>query len=686
VQNQELILSEKLSDYLLDRKSEIDCIGLTGSEKAYLISGIYTQHNLPCLVVASTDKEAKTLIGDLRFFFGQQDLPILFFPPYNILPFKFLSYHNETAGHRIRVLHQLMEFTQPPIVVTTVDALLQKIIPRQEIVRYAELLIGEEEIDRDGLVAKLISGGYSKTAIVEEFGDFSVRGGIIDVFSPLYDDPLRIEFYGDMIESLRFFSASNQRKLKDVQEAIILPARELIFKKELIPNIISRIRAIASELDMPVSQARNIIDTIRHEQDLPGFESLISIFYDRLDTLFDYIPKNALIVTLNPDELEKTALETEERLVANYSASRDDKKLCVEPQELYLNWPQAAVALSDRKPLNFKMLDVLKGNEPQQVSHDHFRTRVESNTDLILTLKNNREKERLLEPLVEWMRDKQSSGFATTLISRNQTHADRLKSLLAPYGIQLTPLNAYSEATKDTDRLYLCIGQLSSGFVWPAERLALVTDDEIFGVRHRRRKRSRPAPRTQMLDLQELKQEDLIVHNDHGIGLYGGLVKMTIEGVTNDFLIIIYKGDDKLYLPVDRMNVVQKYMGVEGITPVLDALGGKSWERVKSRIKRSAEKIAGDLLDLYARRRVEKGYAFSLADSYVKDFEAGFAYEETADQLKAIEDVIDDMQKPTPMDRLVCGDVGYGKTEVALRASFLGGHAGSNHHSGRATL
>jgi transcription-repair coupling factor (superfamily II helicase) len=231
VQNQELILSEKLSDYLLDRKSEIDCIGLTGSEKAYLISGIYTQHNLPCLVVASTDKEAKTLIGDLRFFFGQQDLPILFFPPYNILPFKFLSYHNETAGHRIRVLHQLMEFTQPPIVVTTVDALLQKIIPRQEIVRYAELLIGEEEIDRDGLVAKLISGGYSKTAIVEEFGDFSVRGGIIDVFSPLYDDPLRIEFYGDMIESLRFFSASNQRKLKYVQEAIILPARELIFKK-----------------------------------------------------------------------------------------------------------------------------------------------------------------------------------------------------------------------------------------------------------------------------------------------------------------------------------------------------------------------------------------------------------------------------------------------------------------------
>jgi len=294
VQNQELILSEKLFDRLSDRDCGIDCVGLSGSEKACLISRLYLQHNRP---------EGERLIGDLRFFAGQNDLPISFFPPYNILPFKFLSYHSETAGHRIRVLHQLMEADIPPIVVTTVDALLQKIIPRQEIGRYqkiiprqeigryAELLIVEEEIDRDGLIAKLISGGYSKTAIVEEFGDFSVRGGILDVFSPLYDDPLRIELYGDLVESLRFFSASNQRKIKDVQEAIILPARELILNKKYIPNIISRIRSLANELDVPVSHARKIIDTIRHDEDVPGLESLISLFYPQLDTLFDYVMK-----------------------------------------------------------------------------------------------------------------------------------------------------------------------------------------------------------------------------------------------------------------------------------------------------------------------------------------------------------------------------------------------------------
>ena len=672
MQNQELILPNKLFDHLLDRDRGIDCIGLSGSEVAYLISKHYLQHKIPCLAVVSSIREGERLISDLRFFAGQHDLPILFFPPYNILPFKFLSYHNETAGHRIRVLHQLMEARTPSIVVTTVDALLQKIIPRQEIGCYAELLIAEEEIDRNGLITKLISGGYSKTAIVEEFGDFSVRGGIIDVFSPLYDDPLRIEFYGDLVESLRFFSASNQRKIRDSQEAIILPARELILHKQYIPNIISRIRSIANELEVPVSHARKIIDTIRHDGDVLGLESLISLFYPRLDTLFDYIPKDSLIVTVNSDELDKVAQETEDRLISNYNSSRDEGRLCVEPQELYLNWSLARAAISERKPLNFKMLDVLKSSD-----HDHrippyrVHAAVEHNIDLSMALKNYQEKDQLLRPLIEWLGSKQQSGYMTFLICRNRSQADRLSSLLVPYGIQLTAVRGFTEIEHSSGQLYICIGQVSSGFVWPAQYLALITDDEIFGVQHRRRKRTESRPRTQMLDLQELKKDDLIVHNDHGIGEYGGLSKMTIDGFTNDFLIIIYKGGDKLYLPVERMSVVQKYMGVEGIVPVLDSLGGKSWERVKSRIKKSAEKIAGELLKLYARRKVEKGYAFAPADSYVRDFEAGFAYEETADQFKAIEDVIADMQSPTPMDRLVCGDVGYGKTEVALRASFL---------------
>ena len=212
---------------------------------------------------------------------------------------------------------------------------------------------------------------------------------------------------------------------------------------------------------------------------------------------------------------------------------------------------------------------------------------------------------------------------------------------------------------------------MSAGFVWPELALAIITEDEIFGIKHHRTRKPQPKTSGALLELEELKTGDLVVHQDHGIGCYSGLEKLDIDHISNDYIKVSYDGGDILYVPVDRLGLVQKYMGVDAILPALDRLGGKSWERIKARVKRSAEKIAGELLKLYARRKVDKGYAFGQAADLLQDFEAGFAYEETPDQLKVIDDVITDMQRPMPMDRLVCGDVGYGKTEVALRASFL---------------
>ncbi len=303
MQNQEIISYNDLIEQLTERERSIECLGFSGSEKAYLIAKFFLQRRVPVLVVASSTKQAEQLIEDLGFFAGDSELPILFFPPYNILPFKFLSYHNETAGHRVRVLYQLLEETAPSVVVTTIDALLQKLIPRHQISRYAELVIAGEEIERDYLISKLISGGYTKTAIVEEPGDFSIRGGIVDIFSPLYPDPLRIEFYGDFVESLRFFSAASQRKLKNINEAVILPAKEVILDKQLLPNIISAIRVLANELDVPVTHTRKVIDKLRYDESLSGIESLIPLIYPQLDTLFDYIPLNSLMITLNYEEL-----------------------------------------------------------------------------------------------------------------------------------------------------------------------------------------------------------------------------------------------------------------------------------------------------------------------------------------------------------------------------------------------
>jgi transcription-repair coupling factor (superfamily II helicase) len=670
-QNQAINSLKTLTAQVLRRESSVECHGLSGSERAFLISKIYQELQIPIFVVTPSTKAAQSILDDLRFFKHTADAPLFLFPAYNILPFKFLAYHNETAARRIYALYQLLESRTPPIVVSTVDALLQKIIPKQEVINYAELIVAGEEIERDTLIEKLVSGGYAHASIVEEPGDFCVRGGIIDIYCPLYNDPLRIEFFGDMAESIRLFSAASQRTIKSIDEAVVLPAREMVLDKALLPQVINRIRSRASELEIPVTEIRKFIDTIKHGQDVPGIESLIPLIYPELDSVFDYLPSDSLVVTVGNEDLERAAKDSENRIVKNYEASCHKKRICVDPSSLYLSWSQIKTRITQYKPLVFRMLEI-QGREGQnRIDEILFKAAVDTNTDVSLQLKNYQEKENLLKPLADWIDEKRINGLTSLMVCRTKTHADRLKSLLTPYGFQFKLADSFAGVTVEPGAIYLCLGQVTTGFVWAAESLAIITEAEIFGLKPHRIKPPRPRRSSELLDLQDLKKDDLIVHIDHGIGRYDGLRKLNVDGLVNDFLVLLYKDGDKLYLPVDRMSMIQKYMGVDGIAPVIDKMGGTSWKRIKARVKRSAEKIAGELLKLYARRKYEKGFVFSSVGSYFRDFEAGFEYEETADQVNAIADVLADMYQSTPMDRLVCGDVGYGKTEVALRASFL---------------
>ncbi len=669
--NQAINSLNTLIDQIAIQRRTVEFAGLSGSDQALLISRIYHQLHVPILVVAPSIKQARRFQEDLRFFNHGTGAALYLFPPYNILPFKFLSYHSETAAQRICTLYQTIEFKTPPIVVTSVDALLQKVIPKQEIIDYAELIIAGEEIERDGLIEKLVAGGYEHASIVEEPGDFCVRGGIVDIYCPLYADPVRIEFFGDTVESIRFFSAGSQRTLTPIDEAVVLPAREMILNKVMVPQIINRIRSRAAALEIPVSEIRKIIDPIKNGQGFPGIESLIPLIYPDLDNVFDYLPQNTLIVSTAIEDLERAVAESENRITKNFETSCQTKKLCVDPSQLYLSWSQVEAMILQEKPLIFKQLEVQRGHELNRSDTMQFKAVVENNTDISLHLKNYQEKENLLKPLADWIDKKRQAGLTTFIVCRTKTQAERLKSLLTPYGLQFKLTQTFSDAKIESNTVYLCLGQISSGFVWAAESLAIITEAEIFGLRPRPRKPSRSRRPSELLDLQDLKKDDLIVHIEHGIGRYDGLMKLKVDGLTNDFLVLLYKDGDKLYLPVDRMSMVQKYMGVEGIEAVIDKMGGTSWKRVKDRVKRSAEKIAGELLKLYAKRKFAKGYAFGSLDSNLRDFETGFEYEETPDQINAIDDVLDDMYKKTPMERLVCGDVGYGKTEVALRASFL---------------
>jgi transcription-repair coupling factor (superfamily II helicase) len=668
-QNQEKILLKYLFDTSPYKDYNVICTGLSGSEKAYFMSRLYMKHRAPVVVVTPSTKEAETYLEDLDFFTERPCPPLIYFPPYNITPFKYLSYHNETAAKRIRSLYQLIVGDVPPMVVTTISALMQRILPKQELCDYAELIMVEEGIDRDQLVDKLISSGYERSSMVEEPGDFSIRGGILDIFSPLYSDPIRIELFDDTVESIRFFSAITQRTIKNIPEAVILPAREIILKSAHLTQVINRIRNQSSKLDIAVTRVRDLIHRIRKDGVFPGIESLIPLIYPNLDSLFDYVPRNTFFILVEPAELENIADHTLLQASKSFDAAQKESRLCVEPERLYLTWQETKAFFEQKKTLSVKKLLVSTETMSDRPPLRQFHYSVKDNMDISLELGRRREKD-LFFPLADWINHQRLTGFDTLVVCHTRTQAKRLVSLLAPYGIHLKSIESFDDIKQSKGQAFVCIGRISSGFIWPAESLAIITEDEIFGLKRRPKIRPEKQIRTQLFAFEDLKKGDLVVHVDHGIGQYEGLVELTLNGSSNDFLLMVYKDDDKLYLPVDRMGMVQKYMGVDGFKPVLDKMGGKSWERVKEKVKRSAEKIAGELLKLYAGRKVSRGHAFRELDVDFKNFEMGFPYEETADQLGAIEDVYNDMIAQNPMDRLVCGDVGYGKTEVALRASL----------------
>lgn len=633
--------------------------------RAHLAARLYQSGDHPLVAVLPDQKRAEAFIRDLEFFMPE-DGQILFFPGYHILPFKNLAYHKETSTSRLAALSRIMEAGREKfLLVTYVDTLLQKLIPRQVLSNTSELVMANEEIDRDSLVDSLEAGGYSRATLVEDPGEYAVRGGILDVFSPGQDRPVRIEFFGDLVESIRSFSPFTQRGIKELAETIIVPATEAVITRESLPHVLARLRQAGALAGLTADQTRDYVTQVRELGRFPGIESMLPLVYDTLDTLFDYLPQGTRFLMDEPDELAARAGDFQRHANLNFDTVKEERRLCVDPETLYLSWDSIREKAEDLPNTRIRSLALdSDAGDPLSLAYTE-------NTDLKEQLQRQGKKESPLAPLVRWMEARQEEGQRLLFSVGQKSQATRLLSLLAPYGIQPAFCKDFTDFSRRKEGVWYTLGTLTSGFVLPSESLALITENEIFGQRRiRRRKSSRQDLKTEFIAPEELKNGDIVVHMEHGVGRYEGLCSLTVSGISQDFLLIVYQDDDKLYLPVDRMEMIGKYVGVDGYTPVLDKIGSKGWIKSKARAKAEVEKMAADLLDLYAKRRVNKGFSFSRPDNYYSDFEASFPYEETRDQLRAIDDVHLDMESETPMDRLVCGDVGYGKTEVAIRAAF----------------
>jgi len=661
-------------------------VGASGSFAALAIArvaGELPAARRPLVVITPDEARASELARDLGYFLPAlaqaSDDPaapprILHLPAIEASPYAELSPDRRAIMRRQATLFRLSQGFGGDVLVASAAALARRVIPRAEFAALVDVLAAEEEIDRDATAALLARTGYGRTPVVEDPGTFAVRGGVIDVFPPLYRFPVRLELLGDLVETIRFFDPVTQRTMRQLDEVYLLPVRETVKTRGADPR--ARILEAADAAEHPSSKTRALVERVEDGEDFFGVEALAPAFHARMAPITEYLPDGAALVIEDPEACRAALADERERFQTGFAKRQGEHRVVFPPDDFLItdaDWDEltARAARLELRPIDTGMATQLQ---------------VSGNGDLAAELRRRRAEKRDLEeplrPLVDHLRSWLDDGHRVILVSPNRGHADRLESLLRGYKLQPVVRREPGAADlTDPDQikvsLSITIGPLAAGFRLPGDWLVVLTEDEIFGPRAHERKARTAKQRGlegfgKVTEFSSLQPGDHVVHGVHGVGLYKGLVKLPVKGTAVDFLHLDYEGG-ALYLPVYRLSEVQRYVGAEGHKPKVDKLGGITWEKTRSKVSKEVKQIAEDLLKLYAQRQALPGHAFTMPpnlEAIFQEFETRFPFEETEDQQKAIDAVLADMAEPRPMDRLVCGDVGYGKTEVAMRAAM----------------
>jgi transcription-repair coupling factor (superfamily II helicase) len=664
---------EEITSTLRESAKKINISGLVPASTAYLLSRLFSRVKRPFLVVAPTTSEAELLFEDLRFFMGDSG-SLLFFPNLDVLPYFQLTPHPDVLTQRLGTLFEILQSRRPLLVITSQGAMMRRLPPRSIFNTYTDYVVAKEEIDREGLLLKLVEAGYLSVPLVEDPGSYSVRGGILDIYPPHSSHPYRIELFGDRVESIRLFEPSTQRSLTEVEELILLPAREIVLNEKTVAAAVSKIRGCFDEAGIPKAEREMILNPLKNRLPFAGLESFLPFFYESTAALFHYMKPETLLVRVDPS----SAKDHGRRLLEEVREAREkatSPERIVGPDEIYLSEEEF-----QREAERFRGAEIYI-QDPETAS---LPLRTETNELLRTKILPPSAGVNMLEPLVDLLREWGREGRRILFVAGSEAQKFRLTDLFARHELALQELPfAISKFLEMGDAsfpsggesFFVTVGHLSQGFRLADDPLLWITDEEIFGSKVRRIRRERPPSETFSV-FEDLKEGDYVVHREHGIALYKGLSLLKLGEVEGEFLILEFLGSDKLYLPVYRLNLVQRYTGEEGQIPELDKLGGTRWAKTQEKVKKALRSMAGELLKIYATRATQIRKPFLVSGEMFEEFEASFPYEETPDQEKAIEDVLRDMEGEKPMDRLICGDVGFGKTEVALRAAFkavLGG-------------
>jgi len=676
-----------------------DVTGIAGAARGRLVAELLAPgegRTRAVLAIAADEDEADQLARDVAFFLGAEH--VLRIPADAVLPYDDLSPDRGVELERLSALARLRVAPErTPVVVVSARGLARRQVPPRLLDEGSDLLGTGVEIPREALAAKLVLLGFTRVPLVEDAGTFAVRGGIVDLWSPADAAPVRLEFFGDEIESCRAFDPQSQRSEAEVAEVLLCPAREALFTPAGKESAKGAVREAAERVNRPTSRVREVLDAVDQGTPFFGMEALLPGFHPGgLSTLFDHLPTGFAAYVDDVAGVEEALHDLDAELAREHQSALRREELALPPEAHFLPAAEALARVAARphvarhrvwlgtaEPIRFPLADT--GGLRGEIEAAHGD-------------------EGALSPLTRRLEDWRKRGIASVVACGTPSAADRLRRLLEDRHQHARshpgPLSDAAGLYDPAVHVHLFPGEISGGFVDGDARLAVVADEEIFGRRVRRRARKAREENAFAAAFRDLNEGDLVVHVEHGIARYLGLTKMQIRGVEGDFLVLAYEGADRLYLPVAKLRQVQKFTGASPEAVRLDRLGGQSFALRKARVKEQLLKMAAELLDLYAARAAHPGFRFGAADETFREFEAEFPWEETPDQAKAIEDVLRDMRKegpreeraggpaarsaasandgaraaasapPPPMDRLVCGDVGYGKTEVAMRAAM----------------
>lgn len=632
-------------------------IDLAEPARPFVLAALLKDLKRPIVLAVSSVEKARRYYGELRSWAESPEEILLFKEP-DALPYEREPWGKETIAQRIEVLFRLaLHFTpyrnslpfNPPLVITSIRSLLYKTIPLKELlVRTRPLRVGQV-YPFHKLLRLLEELGYRHETVVDEPGTFGYRGGILDIYPPSSQLPVRIEYFGDEIETIRLFDPGTQRSSGQVESFALIPA------SEALPGFGPKAAEAFSSLNFsschPLAQNRfrEDMENLRHGKSFRGIEFYIPFLYPEPGSFFDFLPQEALLITEEFFELE-AALHS---LV--FQASEVEKEL-IRAGEIPqgLSSPYFPGEKLKEKVIKRANLIIARSEEETPISRAFLYAPLYAG-----------QLERLLDESIAMER----AGSRVVIVTRQ---AHRLAEILANKGKVAEPATGV-ETPPMPSTITLVRGILSEGWILQSDgtHTVLLTDAEIFGwtrpAPRRPIKVHRPAPETFFGDI---KPGDYVVHIDHGIGIFRGLTHLTLHGVEKEYLEIEYAAGDRLYVPVHQADKLSRYVSISDEPPALHRLGTADWEYAKERARRAISEIAHELLQLYTAREVVTGHAFSPDSPWQAELEASFPYEETPDQLKAVEEVKRDMEQPRPMDRLICGDAGYGKTEVALRAAF----------------